>query len=171
MIEALLSFGTLLAIEIASSHRPHYPEKSEDYGPTLRAALKAFSKVDPYRHIEATLGATAFRNRIAALFDDIDVLLTLVASISAPPLNAATPDPATFQDIAEGRGQILAYRFTCLWNLARTPAISIPWALDSSGMPIGIQLVARCGDDERLLSVAERLHCEAPARETRPPCS
>ena len=137
----------------------------------MRCALEASSKVDPYRHVEATLAATVFRHRIDMLFRDVDVLLTPVSFITAPPLGTGAPDPAMFRDIAEGQGQVLALRFTCLWNVARTPAISIPWTLDSSGMPIGIQLIARVSDDAKLLSVADLLHKEAPALDARPPCS
>ena len=43
-------------------------------------------------------------------------------------------------------------------NLLALCAITLPVALDAVGMPVGMQLVARHGQEERLLAVA--LACE-----------
>lgn len=41
------------------------------------------------------------------------------------------------------------------WSLSRSPALSLPCGFDSSGMPIGMQLIAAPGRDELLLSLGE----------------
>ena len=53
-------------------------------------------------------------------------------------------------------------RFTCLWNLAATPAISLPWGLAKDGLPLAIQLIAQRGHDARLLEIAALLESMAP---------
>jgi aspartyl-tRNA(Asn)/glutamyl-tRNA(Gln) amidotransferase subunit A len=40
------------------------------------------------------------------------------------------------------------------WSLVGTPAITIPCGLSGDGLPLGLQLVGRAGDDVRLLEVA-----------------
>ena len=60
-------------------------------------------------------------------------------------------------------------RFTSYWDLAGTPAISLPWGFDADGLPFAVQLVTRVGTDEALLSLAARLEVEAPDRGRRPP--
>jgi Asp-tRNA(Asn)/Glu-tRNA(Gln) amidotransferase A subunit family amidase len=57
---------------------------------------------------------------------------------------------------------------TSYWNLAGTPALSLPWGCDGDGMPYAVQLVTRVGTDEALLSMAARLEVEAPDRGRRP---
>lgn len=72
------------------------------------------------------------------LFGDHDVLMTQAAAGEAPAGLGATGAPA----------------YNIRWTLLGAPAISIPAGLGPSGMPIGLQLVARPGEDARLLAFA-----------------
>jgi amidase len=56
--------------------------------------------------------------------------------------------------------------FTGLWNLAGYPAMSVPVGRYSSGLPIGVQLVAGPGGESRLLGVAAQLETLNPWRRT-----
>jgi amidase len=47
--------------------------------------------------------------------------------------------------------------FTAPFNVSGQPAITIPWGKTSTGLPIGVQLVARRGNDRLLLALAARL--------------
>ena len=72
--------------------------------------------------------------------------------------------------MASTLGNILRLtRLTSYWDLAATPAVSLPWGFDADGLPHSIQLVGRVGMDEALLSIAARLEIEAPDRGRRPP--
>jgi aspartyl-tRNA(Asn)/glutamyl-tRNA(Gln) amidotransferase subunit A len=51
----------------------------------------------------------------------------------------------------------LADIFTVHANIAGNPAISIPFGEDSTGMPIGIQLMAATGNDAQLLSFSQEI--------------
>jgi Asp-tRNA(Asn)/Glu-tRNA(Gln) amidotransferase A subunit family amidase len=70
-----------------------------------------------------------------------DAILTPSAAGSAPKGLASTADPA----------------FCTLWTLCGMPAISLPLMHDSSGLPIGVQLVGRRNFDARLLRTARWL--------------
>ena len=37
------------------------------------------------------------------------------------------------------------------------PSLTLPVALDACGMPVGLQLVARAGDDDRLLAAGRAI--------------
>lgn len=73
------------------------------------------------------------------LFDSIDVLVTPTVPITAPP-------------IAGPIDGMKILRNTWPFNAAGTPAISLP--LKTTGLPVGLQLVARRGDDDKLLQIA-----------------
>jgi Asp-tRNA(Asn)/Glu-tRNA(Gln) amidotransferase A subunit family amidase len=47
--------------------------------------------------------------------------------------------------------------FCTLWTLCGTPALSLPLLTGPIGLPMGLQLVADVGDDERLFRVASWL--------------
>jgi amidase len=81
---------------------------------------------------------------------DVDVLLTPVMSGPAIPV-----------EHWKGRGglsTVLAmnafYPYTAQWNHAGVPAVSMPMGTTSEGLPLAVQLIARRGDDARLMSAA-----------------
>src|SRR5262249_61014488 len=111
---------------------------------------------------EGAIEARAFRHRIDGLFDEIDVLLCPVSSITAPP---QVDDETIIAIFAEDHRNIIRLtRLTSFWDLAGSPAISLAWGFDGDGRPLAVQLVTRVGTDEALLSIAARLEVEAPDR-------
>jgi aspartyl-tRNA(Asn)/glutamyl-tRNA(Gln) amidotransferase subunit A len=59
--------------------------------------------------------------------------------------------------------------FTCLANIAGLPAISIPAGWSDDGLPVGVQLVCRTGNEAGLFSLARTLDTALAAY--RPPAS
>lgn len=69
---------------------------------------------------------------------EADVFLTPAAPGEAPAGIEATGSPA----------------FNTLWTLCGMPAVSLPLLAGPKGLPVGVQLVGRRGDDARLLRAA-----------------
>jgi Asp-tRNA(Asn)/Glu-tRNA(Gln) amidotransferase A subunit family amidase len=96
---------------------------------------------------------TLMRRRLAALFDDVDVIAWPTIPAVAPPLESPMvelPSGTHTADQANVRGAALA-------NLTGIPAISVPVGLGSGELPIALQLQAAWGRDELLLDAAEAL--------------
>ena len=88
---------------------------------------------------EAALAALReYQSAVDKLFDSVDVIITPTVPVTAPP-------------IAGPIDGMKILRNTWPFNAAGTPAISIPLP---SQLPVGLQLVARRGQDELLLRVA-----------------
>ena len=98
------------------------------------------------------LTAVADHRRMASqahkLFDEADILVLPANIISPPPV----ADLADLDRYGEANTAIL--RPTYPISVLGLTAISIPVGIDGNGMPIGLQLVARGGQDEALLGVA-----------------
>jgi amidase len=90
------------------------------------------------RFLAAESRAIAARNDIDRLFGDCDIILTPPATGEAPEGLASTGD-ASFN-----RG----------WTMLHLPCITIPAGTGPTGLPVGIQLIARKNDDARLLAAA-----------------
>jgi amidase len=52
--------------------------------------------------------------------------------------------------------------FTQLANLTGTPAMSVPLHWTAAGLPLGVQFVARMGEEARLLQLAHQLEATQP---------
>jgi amidase len=163
----MTTLADVFDVEMRAAHAGLYPERAADYGPLTRHALAHLWTRDPLVHVEGAIAARAFRQRIDRLFDGIDVLLCPVAALTAPP----QVDHETIIQIFgnDHRNVLRLARLTSYWDLAGTPAISLPWGFDRDGLPFAVQLVTRPGTDEALLSIAARLEVEAPDRGRRPP--
>jgi amidase len=96
-------------------------------------------------------------------FGDADVLIT-------PALATVPPKAARWGARGLVRSVVGNVRFapaTGPWNMCGWPAITVPMATHSSGLPIGVQLVAPPGGEPHLLGLAAQLQAAHPP--VRPP--
>jgi Asp-tRNA(Asn)/Glu-tRNA(Gln) amidotransferase A subunit family amidase len=108
---------------------------------TLRKLLANAAKVDAARYDEARALAATCRASLGEVFGDADVILAPSAPGEAPRGLAATGDPV----------------FCRIWTLLGVPALNIPCILGPNGLPVGVQVIGRIGDDARAIAVAEWL--------------
>ena len=105
---------------------------------------------------------------IGRFFEDVDVFVTPTCTRLAPPHAAFDPDQAF--DAEGWIEHLFALEMFCvLFNVTGQPAISLPLHQAPDGSQIGVQLVAKFGDDEGLLRLAAALEEALPWRERRPP--
>src|SRR5437763_9891506 len=103
------------------------------------------SGVEVIRGFNATM---AIRTAAAKLFGDLDYVISPVSPVVNFPAEFAAPinDPdRPFEHIC----------YTVPWNMSENPAISINGGYDSSGFPIGVQIVGRRFDDLGVLGMAK----------------
>jgi aspartyl-tRNA(Asn)/glutamyl-tRNA(Gln) amidotransferase subunit A len=107
---------------------------------------------------------TALRRReellaaIAAVFDEVDFLLT--PTVAIPAFVAEGPPP--FEIAGQSVGGMGSVPYTAPFNISGMPAVSIPCGLTSDGMPVALQTVTRRHDDDLVLA------CGALAESNRP---
>ncbi|HET6505828.1 MAG TPA: amidase [Baekduia sp.] len=156
---AILRIARGVADDVAAA-MPH-PERLEPrtrhvaaIGRALPAALVRWMRTS-----EADQAA-----RLARLWDDVDVLLTPAAA-DGPYRVGAVGRWGTGTYLLRG-----AERLTWMpaWNITGQPAASVPATLDRDGLPVGVQLVGRHGEDERLVALAAQLERARPWIDRRP---
>jgi amidase len=91
--------------------------------------------------------------KVKAAFGDADIWVSPTTLVPAPRIGAwrDLPPSAAFTEAAGLAG------LTAPFNITGQPACSLPVGLNSQGLPIGVQLVARRGEDGLLLALARIL--------------
>ena len=136
---------TVMAYETARTRahefKAHRDEISQQFADLIEAGV-GVSEAD-YQ------AALTTRNRANTMLEqilgDMDALLVPSAPGPAPAGLEATGDPL----------------FSRMWNLLQLPTVALPFGTDPNGLPLGVQLIARKGDDIHLLNVAAWLQSVA----------
>ena len=90
-------------------------------------------------------------------------------------LTPATASPPPRIGQLEGRGALWTLNaaaamvpYNGVWNATGQPAASVPGPWGADGLPRGVQLVGRAGDEGTLLSLAAQIEAERPWAQRRP---
>ena len=142
-----VGLGTMLADKLA--------EQRDWIEPTLQELVERGLGYSAREHKEAENARGAFFDQARAYFERFDVLVCPTMPITAWPLT-------TGEGPMEAGGKPLAVSlrrafFVYPFNLTGQPALTIPCGLDSSGLPIGVQIVGRRGRDDVVLAVGAAL--------------
>ncbi|MFE1598429.1 amidase [Methylobacterium sp. ID0610] len=117
-----------------------YDHHREALPPLLRAHLDAAQGAGAAEYDSARRVARQARRSLKDVFGEegVDVILTLSAPGPAPESLASTGDA----------------RFNRLWTLMGVPCVTVPVETTAAGLPLGVQVIARFGDDGRALAAA-----------------
>ena len=113
----------------------------EQMSEPLRAALDEGKAVLARDYIAALDWRDLMNVALGEIFDRCDAIIT----------------PAALGPAPAGLGSTGSALFNGLWTLAGVPAITLPLFTSEEGLPMGVQLVGRRGDDARLLRTARWL--------------
>ncbi|MGQ9364895.1 amidase [Azospirillum sp. ST 5-10] len=130
--------ATVMAYEGARACAPERLTAPDRLSATLRGFLDLGAAVAPDAYDAARAAAAEARAGLAAVLDDLDVLLAPASTGEAPQGLEATGDPV----------------FSRVWTLLGVPSVAVPGLSGPSGMPVGVQVVGRAGDDRRTLWAA-----------------
>lgn len=132
-------------------HATWAQKSPEKYDPQTLARIRRGAEVGDEQFHAALGRLKQQRSRVARWFEEagVDVVLTPTAPIPAPSFAEVTDDPRTLR-----AKELVLLRNTRPFNVAGTPAISLPCGVTQAGLPIGLQLAAAPDQDEFLLAFA-----------------
>ena len=136
--EAWRIHTTIQQFEAHQAFAWEYRANYDAMPPLLRRRLDDSVDITPAAYDEARTIAVRSRRALAETFEDVDVLLTFSAPGAAPKGLDWTGDP----------------RFNRLWTLMGTPCVNIPATIADGSLPVGVQVIARFGDDAGALEAA-----------------
>ncbi|MHB8663125.1 MAG: amidase [Acidimicrobiales bacterium] len=134
-----------------------FPERAAEFTSIVRVGLERSQDVTMPRFARRLRWRKRLEQEVAALFRDVDVLVT--PATAAPAFAAEGPLPTVIagEEVAPG----MVVPFTMLANLCWNPAVSVPAGTTSDKLPVGLQIVGRRHADDvvlRLARILEQVH-------------
>lgn len=148
-------FANMAAATTAYERQRGRPAGPDDLEPLSHAGLARGRATDLDRYLAALAVINREVRRLAAFFDDWDILVTPTMAVSPPPLGQLSTDTT---DVDGYLDRLFAVApFTIPFNATGQPAISLPVHHGAAGLPVGTQLAGRFGEDATLLRLAAGL--------------
>lgn len=116
--------------------------------PRLRTAIANGLAIEGRPYMQAIEDARRARAASERLFAGADVILAPSASSAAPSGHDDTGSP----------------NLSRLWTLLGLPCVNVPGLTDETGLPLGVQVVGRLGQDRTAVSAAAWLEARIAAR-------
>ena len=132
---------TVMFADFAKSFAALYDRGRDRLSAVMREAIEEGRRCLALDYNRALDWRDVLNNGLNEIFERYDAILTPAAPGEAPLGLEATGSPA----------------FCTLWTFCGTPAVTVPLLRGSNGLPMGVQLVGRRGDDARLLRTARWL--------------
>jgi Asp-tRNA(Asn)/Glu-tRNA(Gln) amidotransferase A subunit family amidase len=131
---------TVMEADMAYNFHRDYEMGRDKLSAQLRELIERGRTYTAVDYLAAQTGASHLNAALDEVFDEYDAILTPAAPGEAP-AGEATGSPI----------------FCTTWTLLGTPAVTVPLLRSESGLPLGVQLVGRRGNDARLLRTANWL--------------
>lgn len=145
-------------------HNMYKKTRSEGFGPEVKRRIMLGSFVlssgyyDAY-YLKALRTKALIKKEFDQAFSKYDVILGPAAPTTAPKIGESLTDP-----IQMYLGDI----YTISVNLAGLPGISLPCGTDSSGLPIGLQLIGDCFQEKQIIRAAYTFESSQPSGPSMP---
>jgi aspartyl-tRNA(Asn)/glutamyl-tRNA(Gln) amidotransferase subunit A len=148
--------GEVFMREVAVSHDGLFPDEADAYGDNVRTKLERCLAVTDAQFEAALRRREEYREQAAEAMEGVDLLVTPTLAFVAP--------PAVRDDLAIRDAMI---RFTFPFNALGWPALALPCGAAENGLPASVQLVARDGEDARVIAAGRVLERALAARLAR----
>lgn len=156
--------NVFFAAEASEVHEAWYRTRPDDYHAPLRGILDRAERLPARDYVRARRVRASLIDQARELFETVDLLVMPTLPVAPFPVGTET------LETARGRTPILPLvsRWTSIWSLVGAPAITVPFAKTTTGLPIGVQLAA-AWDRERLLFEGASILMGSRPAETPPP--
>jgi aspartyl-tRNA(Asn)/glutamyl-tRNA(Gln) amidotransferase subunit A len=142
-------YGAVFTTEAYAYHKDYIEKSPQLYQPATLKRLRVGAEVTATIYIKSRREMERLRHSIIEVFQNVDVIITPTARIH----------PFTITDLQADLDSVRAKELAMLhntraWNLTGLPIISIPCGFTRRGLPVGMQIAGRPGDEATVLRLA-----------------
>ena len=142
---------SILSVEWSNLHRPLFEPNIDELDHNNKIRFLTGSVIPAQFYYKSQKIRAVLRQQILDALEQVDVLVLPTGPVTAPPVESVPGVQSKEHALTGLAGRI---SFTGPFNLAGTPALSVPCGFSSSGMPMGLQIVGRPFAEETVLRVA-----------------
>jgi aspartyl-tRNA(Asn)/glutamyl-tRNA(Gln) amidotransferase subunit A len=157
--QAAQANGLMVTSDAAAYHKERLQSHPQGFGADVLQRLQSGAAFTSTEYVQARRTQAVLRRQFEQFFEQYDLLLTPTTPVAAPPI--AGPDA-----VEQAR---LLTRYTAPFNLTGLPALTLPCGFTHSGLPIGLQIVARPWAEAEILRAGQAyqqatdFHTRSPA--------
>jgi aspartyl-tRNA(Asn)/glutamyl-tRNA(Gln) amidotransferase subunit A len=140
---------TVFNAESRAYHRDKMASSADLYDPETLRRLSSGDPVSETEYQNALADLKQARQKTAEIFREVDILITPTVPVPTPQISDLLTDISQLRP-----AEIHLLRNTRPVNVWGLPAISVPCAFDSKGMPIGLQIIGPSGGEQQVLRAA-----------------
>lgn len=166
-------FGTLVMASLAAELQ-HWitlvgePPGDDDLEPHTRYLLAGGRQISAAQFLESRVWLQRFARRVAEWWESgFDILLT--PTMAEPPPRLGDVCGTADEPMRGFQRAIPLVAFTAPFNVTGQPAASLPLHWTQSGLPVGVQIVARYGREDVLFRLAAQVEAARPWLGRKPP--
>jgi aspartyl-tRNA(Asn)/glutamyl-tRNA(Gln) amidotransferase subunit A len=153
-----------IGAEVAAAMYDELRDHPERFGLDVQANLQSSLAIPAVDYLRAQQARTLIDRAFAAVFAEVDLLVTPTTACTAPKL----PDSVWRDGFLDEPLLRKLTEYTFAANLIGIPAVTVPVGTDPDGMPIGLQLMAPRGREDVVLRAAAALERDGAVRVPRP---
>ncbi len=142
-----LAGAPIVAAESAAIHAAWLQSKADAFDPRVRARIEIGKSVSAAAYVNALRARASLRCELLGRIAMPDIIALPTVAVEPPLLAPLEKDDALFSAT-----NLLVLRNTTVANFFDLPAISLP--LPTSGLPVGLMLMGKPGEDRRLFAIA-----------------
>ena len=153
----------MCSVETAAAHLATYPSRKSEYGPDLAQLIEQGRSMRGIDIAAIHHERLQFGGSLAALFENIDLLLIPTMPVPIPTLTKMGEygaDPNVLLSIL---------RFTAVFDFSGSPTITLPMGMASDRMPLSMQLVGRHLSEDVLARAGYAFQSNTDWHTRRPP--
>jgi Asp-tRNA(Asn)/Glu-tRNA(Gln) amidotransferase A subunit family amidase len=136
------------------------PLADDDVDRWVRIVVDRGRAITGEEYVQTVAAMHATGRVIAAWMADYDVLLTPTMAITPPRIGVLDPNAGEMADVLPLLGAMSG--FCSIANVTGQPAMSVPLHRSAAGLPVGMQVIGRFGDEATLFRLAAQLEQAAP---------
>lgn len=151
--ESRIAHTMIIFTEMKENFEENYAKSSHKLNPENQAIYETVNHVTARDYITANKQRTRSIHFLQQIFNKVDILITPACAVTAPKiesgdLGSGCSDIATSLQIA---------KYMLIGNLTGVPGLVVPVGYDKNGLPIGLQIMGKWWQEDKILAVGKLL--------------